>query len=193
MTTPQAYILPSSTVPLPGSLTPTQFIQTVFTGVSGLPGQNVRPAWQVEPAKQPDIEVDWISIGISTAAPDTYSYVGVDANGDTISQRHETLEISCSIYGPNSLGIAGLIRDGFQIPTNLSALYLANMGFIESGPIRHVPDFVNERWINRTLMSVFLRREVQRTYPVLTLLSANGNIYVPDINADYMLAWNVQQ
>lgn len=185
----QPYIGPSSTVPLPSNFTLTQFIQTVFVGISELPGPMVRPAWQVEPPKQPDLPVDWMAIGIANLSPDTYGYVGVTAGGSTISQRQEILEIQCSIYGPNALDTYGLIRDGFQIPQNLQALTSANMGYKEMNPGRRVPELVNERWINKIVTSVFIARQIQRTYPILTLVSASGIIYVPDISADYLLDW----
>lgn len=192
MSTPQPYILPSSTDPLPRGLTLIQFIQTVFVGISGLPGNLVRPLWQIEPPKQPDINVNWMGLGIDVAIPDANSYVNSNSDGVVVSQRHETLEVRTDIYGPDALEIAGIIRDGFQIPTNLSALQLANMGFVEVSPMRHIPDLINERFINRVTMSTFLRREIQRIYPVLTLVSASGILYVPDINADYMLDWVVE-
>lgn len=152
----------------------------------------VRPTWQVEPPKQPDLSVDWMSVGIATISPDTYSFTQPDSSGAYQSQRQETVEIQCSIYGPNAFETYGLLRDGFQIPPNLAALATANMGFTEITEGRHVPDLVNERYIDRIVTTVLLRREIQRTYPVLTILSASGIIYVPDINADYLLAWKAQ-
>ncbi len=187
-----SYILPISTEPLPLGLTLTQFIQTVVVGISGLPGPLVRPMWQPEPPKQPDLSTNWMAIGIAVAAPDANSYVDVNSDGATISQRHETLEVACSIYGPDGLEIAGLLRDGFQIPTNLEALRTANMGFVEVSPARHVPDLVNERFINRVVMSIFLRREIQRVYPILTLVSASGRKHTVVGDEEYLLNWSTQ-
>lgn len=171
------YTLPTSTVGPPRDLTLTQFLQTIFVGLTGLDGTMVRPKWQPAPPKQPDIDVSWMAFGIADDNPDANGYLGILPDGSAQYQRQTQLDISCSIYGPQALEIAGLIRDGFQIPQNIQSLTLANMGFVETGRASHIPDLVNERWINRVEMNVTLRRQVQRSYAVLTFLSAHGTVY----------------
>lgn len=187
-----AYITPTSTEPLPGGLTLNQFIQTVLVGISGLINTLVRPMWQVEPPKQPDLAVNWMGFGVAVSAPDANSYLDQDEDEDTVSQRHETLEVSCAIYGPDAMEIAGVLRDGFQVPQNLEGLRAANMGFVEVGPARHVPDLINERFFNRVQLSIFLRREIQRIYPVPFLLSAEGTIHTVTDGEEYLLDWETQ-
>lgn len=165
---------PQTTNSLPGQLTITQFIQSVLVGISGLPGPMVRPNWQVAPPKQPDLEVNWLSFGIILSKPDTYPYIGVDSNGVSVMLRQQAMEITCSIVGPAAMENASLIQDGFQISQNLDALKAAKMGFTETNEARHIPDLVNERFINRVEMSIFLVRQIQRSYPILNLVSANG-------------------
>lgn len=184
------YLLPTSSGGLPGGLTLNQFIQTVLVGVSGFSGNLVRPGWQVAPPKQPDLPIDWIDFRVVVATPDTFSWVALDQDGNNISQRQELLEVQCSFFGPNATDNASLVQDGFQIQQNLEALRAANMGFVSTGAAVHIPELVNERYIDRVEMALFLRRQVQRVYPILSIVSAKGTIHTVLGNEDYLLNWD---
>lgn len=170
---PQPPTLESS----PPNLTFVQFMQTVLVGLSGIPGTLVRPNWQPEPPKQPDLAVDWLAFGLGDVTPDNNAYVSIDADENPTLQRNELIPVTVSVYGPNAYNNAGLIRDGFQLTQNLTSLRKANVGFAYDGPIRHLPDFVNERWIERYIYEFSIRRQLNRTYPLLSFASANGTIY----------------
>lgn len=189
------YLVPLSNEGFPGGLTLTQFIQSVLVGISGLPGKLVRPSWQVAPANNPAIEVSWIAFAISIITPDANAYVGMNPDGSETLQRQEELEIACSFYGPDAIDNAAELRDGFQIQQNLEALRLANMGFGYTNQANRIPDLLNERWVDRVVMSVFLRRQRQRTYPVLALLSARGTIHTELIRDDeeYDIPWSAEE
>lgn len=136
--------------------------------------------------------MDWLGFGIESAAPDFSAYLVPSEGGGPIqTQRQESLTLSFSIYGPNAMDTYGLLRDGFQIPQNRIALFNANMGYTEITPGRHIPDLVNQRWIDRVQCNVVLTRKIQRIYPVLTFTSATGIIYVPDVTTDYQIDWAV--
>src|SRR5262245_35884999 len=107
-------LLPRPKVPVlvttPPRLTLVDFLQTMLVALSGIPGQLVRPEWQVENPKNPPLETDWLAFGIESNDPDAHSYqnleeVQVDEN--TVAEvftlaRQETLTIRLSMYGPNS-------------------------------------------------------------------------------------------
>lgn len=173
------YVLPRAQARFPQGLTFRQFLQTVFVGVSGLPGDLVRPQWQPEPPQQPDLSVNWIAMGIAGVAPNASAYVGLNAyDGNVTTDRHEDVEVKVSIYGPDNLETYGVLQDGFQLPQNRIALQQVNMGFTEMTQGVHIPDLVNQRWIDRIECSAFFRREILRVYPVLSFVSSSGTIIV---------------
>lgn len=185
-----SYIQPTSTVPVPNGLTLTQYIQTILVGLSDLPGNMVRPKWQRDPPSQPD--VNWLAFGIDVTTPDANSYVGLNSQGNVESQRHSRLEIGCAATGPRCLELYGLIRDGFQIQPNLFTLRAANLGFVEVTRGVHIPDLVNEKFIDRILFSVVLNHETIRIYPIPTLVSASGVIRTFSGDEEYLLDWKTQ-
>lgn len=186
------YLVPT-TPGLPGGVSLNQFIQTVLVGISGLPGILVRPRWQVAPPVNPDLSVNWLAFGISTVDPDANAWIGPNVSGNETLQRHEGLEIKCAFYGPDAMNLASLVRDGFQVQQNLEALRAAKMGFAFTNLSGHIPDLVNERWIDRVEMSVFLRREIERVYPVLAIQSAEGTVETVLGDDDYSLPWETQE
>lgn len=187
------YTLPTSTVQPPRHLSLEQFLQTVLVGVSGLPGPLVRPRFQIEPPKQPDIAENWLAFSVMEERPDANGALLTDGDGATTYQRHSDLSIQCSFYGPRALDYAELVRDGFQIPQNRDALTLADMGFVETTSALRMPELINERWFNRFEMGIRLRREIKRTYAILPILSANGTISAVAGNEDWLINWQTQE
>lgn len=178
----------------PPGLTLIQFFQTLLVGLSAFPGTLVRPSWQAEPPKQPDICVNWLAFGINNVNPDFNAYVGLDADNNATMQRNELVQLSVSIYGPDSYDNLGLIRDGLQLTENLASLRQANIGFAYDSQARHLPDLINARWVDRWQMDLFFRRQIQRSYPILTFLSASGIIYTQTAaDADYQLSWTATE
>lgn len=171
------YLVPASSAGFPSGESLTQFIQTILVGISGFTDPSlVRPDWQIAPPNNPDITVDWIGFGVAVTSPDANAYVNSNDDGSSTLVRQERLEIRCHFYGPNCMDISTLVRDGFQIQQNLEALERANLGFAYVEDAVRIPDLINERWCDRVQMSVFLRRQQVREYPVLPLLSAKGTI-----------------
>ncbi len=187
------YAKPESTVQLPSSLSLTQFIQSVLVGISGIDGKLVRPMWQQKPPKQPDIDTDWIGFAIASDDPDFQGYLNTNGDGSTSYGRQSTLEVSCKIWGPKTLETYAILRDGFQIPQNNAQLVRANFGFIELTRAIRIPDLINELWFNKVETVLRLHFTTQRTYPILSFLSASGTVYTQTAeNKNYQVNFSVE-
>lgn len=177
---------------IPAGLTFVQFIQQLLVGLSMFQGALVRPEWQQEPPKQPDIDTNWLAFGFTQATADFNAYVSKDPADVTTLQRNEEIPISISVYGPQAYDNMGLIRDGFQLTQNLATLRRAKIGFAYDNPAIHVPDFFNERWYDRWRFEVVVRRQIQRVYPILSFVSATGVIYTQVATENIQLPWAVE-
>lgn len=187
------YLLPTSPPPFPGNLTFQQFLQTIFVGISGLPPNLVRPSWQRNPPKQPDGDTNWLAIAQVRNKPDANAFLGLDTNNNNITIRHEEIEIKCTSYGPDCEFNSALLRDGFQLSQNREAMKSVGVNFKETTEAMRVPDLVNEVWIDRYEMSVILRRQILRTYPILTFLSVEGTIEAVIGGGPKTVAWSVKE
>lgn len=162
-----------------------EFLQAVVVGISALPGPMVRPRWQAEPPDIPLAGTAWCAMGINNRASDTFPYVTHDpaaaaGEGADKMQRQEQMDILCSFY---DLGVEGLadryaaqLRDGFAIAQNREVLQLAGYSFAYGGDLVTVPSLLKERWLYRVDYAFSIRRQIDRTYPVLNLESAQGEI-----------------
>lgn len=161
--------------------------QVAVAGITGLSGALVRPRWQPVPPKHPEPSVDWCAIGITDISPDdgpNIQHVGslvgeVGEIGRDDYQRHETITLLCTFHGPLAMRYAAKLRDGIGIPQNMAGLKSSGVGFVESGPIRTVPELYNQQWIRRLDLVLIFRRKIERTYPILNILSAEP-IYTTD-------------
>lgn len=175
---------------VPAGLTLVQFLQILLVGMSALPATMVRPDWQPEPPKQPDLPINWLAFGVGSVTPDANAYQAVESGVVTLA-RQETLRIVISVYGPAAQENITLIRDGFQIPQNNASLKRANMGYVDISDARHIPDLVNERWIDRYVCELTLHRCIQREYPILDFTSATGTVYTQTAaDRNFQLSWN---
>lgn len=148
----------------------------------------VRPRWQPEPPNIPSETTDWLAFGITNREADTFAAelhypTGLGYNE---IRRHEVLTILVSVYGPNADNTAHLLREGMQLAQNLEPLSLNNMGLVESGDIRTVPELLKEKWLYRLDLTFRIRRQIVRDYTVENLVSAqatlNNEHYVTPIN-----------
>jgi hypothetical protein len=160
-----------------------RFFQAFLVGLSALDGTMVRPSFQTEPPDVPDKGECWMAFRYSDQPSDTYPYVKHDSTGDGSDQlqRHENINILCSFYDTGTNGLADatmkLVRDGLAIAQNREYLVTQGMAFISCGSPVTVPSLLKTQWLYRVDLPLVIRRAVVRTYPVLNVLEADGNIY----------------
>ena len=152
--------------------------------MTGLPGSMVRPRWQPTVPKYMESSVNWCAIGIVSETPEYSAYTrhwrGEPSNpndpagqGYDEQRRHEVLEVMASFYGPNSRGNANEFRAGIAVEQNRESFFLQNMNFVSTDcKITNTSELINEKWFRRVDLTFYVRREIDRTYPVLNILSA---------------------
>jgi hypothetical protein len=186
------YLLPAGTpAPLEGRDL-LRFFQQIIVGITGLDGKLVRPYWQAEPPDIPDEGTAWAAFKITRRPSDEFPFVGrlpyvaVDDGSDHL-QRHEALDIFVTFYDIGSTGLndsggladsyASLLRDGLAVAQNREPLFLVGMGLTKIGDLVTAPVLFKVRWQNRVDFEFTIRRQIDRVYPVQTIVSANGLLY----------------
>jgi len=161
-----------------------RFLNEVMVGLTGLPGKMVRPRWQPEPANVPGLNENWLAFGVMRKIPDTYAVELHYCDNELIPpgrgydelQRHETFEILLSFYGPDADSNVEIFRDGLQIAQNREVFQNNAMGLVETGEALTIPALVKERWYYRVDITMIMRRQIRRIYPVFNLLSFDGDL-----------------
>ncbi len=169
------------------------FLQTVFVGITGIPGNLVRPKWQPNPPKAPGQTVNWMAFSVTIFPADANAAVEMDKDGNTTMQRQEYFAVSCVFYGPDAYQNAEQLRDGFQISQNREEMFKNKIGFIGTNDPQKVPDLVNEVWRNRTDITIQMVRYLVRSYEILSLESAEGEIRTDLIDGENTIDWKVDQ
>lgn len=170
-----------------------RFFQQWVVGITGLSGTMVRPRWQTEPANIPDSGQAWAAIGIVTRPSDTFAVEEHDGDGEgkNILRRHEEIHLLCSFYDTGSLGLAdsyaAQLRDGVSIAQNREILTLNGMGLVSTTELVTAPVLIKTRWQNRVDLTVIVRREIVREYPVLNILSAEGELHTDGFSEPFIV------
>lgn len=173
------YLLPTAQAVYDNALD--DLLHDVVVGITGLPGDLVRPRWQPEPPQQPDFAVNWVAFGLRNSTVDSFAHEEEAADGTSAAiQRDETLYYLHSFYGPGAHGLAERFRDGFEISQNRDVLRDLGLGLVEVQEITKAPALLKEKWVPKVDVVVVYRRRTSRSYPVLTIQSATGGL-VTDI------------
>lgn len=188
------YLAPSDPGPLEGEDL-NNAIQAWIVGILAIKPSLVRPSYQGEqPLIPPSVPIlpdippgatAWVAFQYTSRPSDTFPYVGhnPDDNGgqgsDTL-QRNETLDLLLSFYdlGTNGQADANLarFRDGTVIPQNREPLIAQGLFFSHCEPERVAPVLFKQRWMYRVDLPIVIRREIDRTYAVENVASAQGTI-----------------
>lgn len=174
------YLLPSdSPAPLEGAAL-VDFLQAWIVGVTGMPGEMVRPFWQPDVPNAPTAGTSWAAVGVTVRPSDDYPFLGMVGDSYTM-QRHETMALRCSFYDLGDTGEAdkfcALLRDGAVVPQNRDYLRAAGMNLVNTETPVPVPVIVKMRWQYRVDMTVNVRREIQRVYVVPTIAGVRATLY----------------
>lgn len=149
-------------------------LQPIFVGLSGLPGTLVRPRWQIgNVPNQPEPNVNWMALGIARWRPDRFAYTEHhdEGAGYDLLERSEEHDVLCSFYGPLGSTLAMMVSDNLQLENNRAPLQDLKMDLLQCGDPVQLPSLLHGVWQKRCDMTVTLRRWVQRTYGVLTIVA----------------------
>jgi len=169
------YLSPGSGAPVEDDALEDLFCD-VISGISGISRVNVRPRWQAKPPPFPKDEVTWCAAGIMGSTADYSASTTHIGDGDGAEQvvRHDTVSVMASFYGPHANSRATLVRDGLSLSQNRDSLRAVGIAVRECTTMRTASDLLNERWVRRVDLDISLRRAITRVYPILNLLSAQG-------------------
>jgi hypothetical protein len=170
------YLLPTGPQPIDDDALNDALVAAVV-GITGLPGNLVRPRWQAQPPQQPDNMVNWCAAGITDNQNVDYTYIKLNSDqlGST-QYRQQELSFLCSFYGPSSVGNANMLADGIEIPNNMWGLNAIGVKLIGSNQPTRIPDLTNAQWINRCDVTIRFRRETSRIYGIPSVLSSSGTL-----------------
>jgi hypothetical protein len=160
-------------------------LQVALTALSGLPGNLVRPRWQPVPPAQPPADVTWVAIGVTMVEADEYPFFehvggvtlsGATAPGYTIMQRHQTITVVATFYGPQADAVAAQVRDAFYVPQNYEGLAQVGLKLRTIHDLQRVPELMNQQYIDRADLRMEFRALSLRTYPIRDLDGADFTI-----------------
>jgi hypothetical protein len=160
-------------------------LQEAVAVLAGLPGNLVRPRWQPLPPVQPPADITWVSIGVVMVEADNFpSLVHVGGvsllpglpPGYEVMQRHQTITVEATFYGPEAEDAAGAVRDALHLPSNIAMLAPVGLKLREVHDLARAPELLNQQWVNRIDLRIDFRQMVQRVYAVLDLDGADVSV-----------------
>lgn len=154
----------------------------VIAGIAELSPKLVRPARQIEPAKQPKPGTDWCAFEIVRVSSDINAHVQhvSTKDGYDVVIDHDVYSLAVAFYGPNSDAVCGRFRRGLFVWQNREALRRVGIVVQLVGNPISMPELDSEVWVSRTDLDVRFVVEVKGRYAVLNLLRSTGDIKSDD-------------
>lgn len=162
-------------------------IGDLIAGITGLDRNlYIRPRWQLDPPIIPAVEVDWVAFGIMSVVAEPGAHLtqvddpalaASDNDGHAVLVQHEEISMLSSFYGQNSYEYATILRDGFRIQQNWVEARSRGFSLLDSGTIRNAPEQINYTWYRRWDFDFRIRRQIDRSYDILNLKSAQGTFH----------------
>lgn len=182
-------VIPPSVVQEPPVPLAASKVVDLLTGlvsdVTLIPRTLVRPRWQPIPPQQPPPKTDWCGVGILRRLGQGYTHQSIAFLPGTTTEalllrRWEALEALASFYGPRSEDLAEQFRDSVFVVQNLAALYQFGIKLTWVDEVLAVPDLTNHQWIDHNDVRFELAREVDRYFPLKSVLKGVGSVIDDD-------------
>lgn len=153
-------------------------IGTLIAGVTGLPGDMIRPRWQETQPRVPDVSETWVAVGVTATMGDDMPAQIHHGEGDgyTILRTFYRLDVLASFYGPKGDAYAKLTRDSFYVGQNREAMRAVGLNLVDFDTIRRVPEIRATRTLRRSDLPFRLTQTIKRRYEIRNVLQADGTI-----------------
>jgi len=155
-------------------------LQAMITGVTGLPGNLVRPRWQPQPPTQPSVTTVWCAVGITSYTPYDYPAYTQDADDSGTLHRYERFDALATFYGPQSSFYAALLRDGIYIRQNFETLSAQGIKLRSVDETTHLGELINSQYVSRSDVPMSFVRFVERTYDSIPAIAQVSVSFLTD-------------
>jgi hypothetical protein len=88
-------------------------------------------------------------------------------------QRHATITVLMTFYGPQADTVAAQVRDGFYIPQNYEGLAAVGLKLRTIHDLQRVPELINQQYVDRADLRMEFRVQSDRVYPIRDLAGAD--------------------
>ena len=142
----------------------------LLVGVTLLPGELVRPAFQDTKPVVPNNNVNWIAYNIEDSEPDDNPQIQVG-----VYTRNSALKLSVFAYGPLSPEYLRAVVNGMTIKQNLEALMSQGLVYKKlDSSLTQMNELFNNQWYKRWHVSLLFGLHEQLTDSrILDILSSD--------------------